>query len=233
MKLVLDGVRLPLESFDLAVDVQIAARVTGLFGPSGSGKTSVLDLVAGLRRPVAGRLDLDGRVLADPARGIHVPPRLRRIGYVPQDGALFPHMTVRRNLLYGAPSDDAGPLRLAHVAEVLEIGDLLDRGVTRLSGGEQRRVALGRALVARPLLLVLDEPLAGLDHPLRARILPLLKRVRDEFGVPMLYVSHDPSEVLALCDEVVVLDRGRVTARRPPRDLFTMKMTPTFEPGES
>ena len=162
-------------------------------------------------------------MLADVAARRFVRPERRRIGYVPQDGALFPHLSVRRNLLYGAPNSDRtgdGKSRLAEIAAVLEIAPLLDRDIAGLSGGERQRVALGRALLASPELLLLDEPFAGVDRPLRGRILPVLARIRDELRVPMLYVSHEPEEILALCDEALRLDLGRVVAHGAPAEVL-------------
>lgn len=221
MKLVLRGVRLPLAHFTVELDVEIARQVTALFGPSGAGKTSVLDLIAGLRRAPSAYIELDGRVLTDTAARREVPARDRHIGYVPQDGALFPHLSVRGNVLYGTKGDAA----LNRVVEVLEIGHLLDRRIGGLSGGEKQRVALARALLSSPRLLLLDEPLAALDEDLKARVLSYLQRVRDELRVPMLYVSHTTDELRALCDEVLVLDRGRLRGRGQPRELFAVQTT--------
>ena len=203
MKLELDGVRVPLAHFDLDVTAQLSSKATGIFGPSGAGKTSLLEAIAGLRRPRGGRIVLDGEVFDD--RGAHVPARHRRIGYVPQDNALFPHMSVLHNIRYGAadrPIDE--------YVHVVEIERLLTRRVTTLSGGEQKRVALARALVTSPRLLLLDEPLAGLDRPLHARILSYLQRIRDDLHVAMLYVTHDPEELAGIADETVVIEQGRV-----------------------
>ncbi len=219
MKLALRGLRLPLPRFTLEVDVELQGRVAGLFGASGAGKTSLLELIVGLRRPTQGAVYLGGRMLADVAARRFVRPERRRIGYVPQDGALFPHLSVRKNLLYGAGNGD-GAERLAEIAAVLEITPLLDRDIDGLSGGERQRVALGRALLASPELLLLDEPFAGVDRPLRGRILPVLVRIRDELRVPMLYVSHEPEEILALCDEALRLDQGRVIAHGPPAEIL-------------
>jgi len=207
LKLVLDGVRLPLAHFDLDVTAELSSRVTGIFGASGAGKTSLLDAVAGLRTPRAGRIALDGEVFDDVSANVHVPARHRRIGYVPQENALFPHMSVEENIRYGADETD-----IARVVDVLELGHLLARGVTALSGGEQKRVALARALVIKPRLLLLDEPLAGLDRPLHGRILAFLQRIRDDFHLPMLYVTHDPQELAAIAEETAVIERGRVVA---------------------
>jgi len=201
----------------LEVDLELTRRVTAIFGPSGAGKTSLLDLIAGLRRPQSAFVQLGQRVLTDTNRGVGVPPREREIGYVPQDLALFSHLSVRKNLLYGrkasAPRD--GLFSYDHVAAVLEISPLAARSVKELSGGEKQRAALARALLSSPKLLLLDEPLARLDTVLKAKIIPYLARVRDEFKVPMLYVSHDRAEVRALCDEVVELERGKVVRVQP------------------
>ena len=217
MNLRLKNIFLPLAEFPLEIDVELDNQVTAIFGPSGAGKTSLLDLIAGLRRPKSAFIELDDCVLADTARRIAVPPRARHIGYVPQDLALFPHLTARKNILYGyRPSSGSGsPFSFDHVVEVLEIESLSRRRVTELSGGERQRVALARALLTSPKLLLLDEPLASLDDALKAKIVPYLARVREEFRVPMLYVTHDEREVLALCDEVLEISRGKIVRRAP------------------
>lgn len=218
-------IHLPLDRFDLAVELTTTHAVTGIFGPSGSGKTSLLEAVAGLRPAARGRVALDGVIWQNSDACSVLPPERRYIGYVPQDGLLFPHLDVRRNLLSSArerrsPSHDRQTL-LARVAELLELVPLLDRFPDTLSGGERQRVALGRALCSAPRLLLLDEPLAALDLPLRRRLLPLLTRVRDELTVPMLLVSHDPIEVQALCDDLLVLHEGRIIAHGEPRTVLT------------
>ncbi len=230
MSVELSGLRLPLAHFTLELDAVLSGRLTAIFGASGAGKTCLLEMIAGLRRPAAGSVRLDGCLLNDASGRILVRPERRAVGYVPQEGALFPHLSVEQNLLYGCRGHRARPpdLTLAHVTEVLEIASLGGRRIQTLSGGESQRVALGRALLAAPRLLLLDEPLAGLDAPLRDRLLPFLARVRDEFAVPMLYVTHSPDEVMALCDEVVVLTRGRVERRGAPRDLFCQSQSPRF-----
>jgi molybdate transport system ATP-binding protein len=195
-------------SFVLAAKVQLDARATALFGPSGAGKTTILDAIAGLRAPTRGSIVVNGRVLFSSGPAVNLPPHHRHIGYVPQDVALFPHMLVRGNLLYGrhpGVSPDLG-----RVVGMLEIDALLGRRVTELSGGERQRVALGRALMSGPSLLLLDEPLAAVDVPLRRRILPYLRRVRDELTVPIIYVSHDRDEIDELADVVVNIEGGRV-----------------------
>jgi len=231
MSIELSGLRLPLAHFTLEADAVLTARITAVFGASGSGKTSLLEIIAGLRRPTAGRVTLEGEILTDTARGLRRPPEKRAIGYVPQDGALFPHLSVRANLLYGARSVAPRPpgLTFEHVTEVLEITPLVDRSPATLSAGEQQRVALGRALLAAPRLLLLDEPLAGLDLPLRERLLPYLIRVRDEFALPMVYVTHSPDEVIALCDDALVLEQGRIVRRGKPADLFAISASPRYE----
>lgn len=215
MKLLLQKISLPLREFTLEIDVEIEGGVVGLFGPSGAGKTSLLDVVAGLRRAPSAHISLDGLTLANTSRGIFLPARERGIGYLPQDVALFPHMSVSQNLLYGQKTARAaGDLFfLEHVTEVLDIGPLMKRGVMDLSGGEKQRVALARAMLSTPRLLLLDEPLASLDDALKARILPYLARVRDEFRLPMLYVTHDRKETAALCDKVLMMERGRIVSK--------------------
>ena len=194
--------------FRLHMQRRLAARITALFGPSGAGKTTVLDAIAGLRKPSTGTIALGKRTLFSSARRLDVPPHERHVGYVTQDVALFPHMNVRRNVLYGRRPGQR--LALETVAAMLEIGTLLDRSVAQLSGGERQRVALARALMSAPEVLLLDEPLAAVDVERRRRILPYLERVRDELGVPIVYVTHDPDEARQFAEEVVVLDAGRV-----------------------
>jgi len=206
MTLAVRDVALPLADFTLEVSVELSARTTGVYGPSGAGKTTLLELVAGLRRPQSGRIELNGRVVSDDVT--FVPPRLRNVGYVPQDDALFPHLSVAQNVFYGARE------RSHAVIEVLELGPLLARRVTRLSGGERKRVALARALMTRPEILLLDEPLAGVDTALRDRVLEYLVNALKEFPIPALYVTHHLDEAEAICDEIVMIERGRITGRR-------------------
>lgn len=195
--------------FTLEIHERLSGRVTALFGPSGAGKTTVLDAVAGLRRPASGSIAIDDRMLFDRARGIDLPPHQRHVGYVAQDVALFPHMSVRDNVSYGRRAGQK--LALDAVAEMLEIDGLLDRQVPQLSGGERQRVAVARALMSAPQVLLFDEPLAAVDVERRRRIWPYLERVRDELRVPIVYVTHDRGEVERLADHVIHLDQGRVT----------------------
>lgn len=188
-------------------DRTIAARfatpagLTALFGASGAGKTSVLNMIAGILRPDAGRIVVGGELLFDSAAGIDVPPQARGTGYIFQDGRLFPHRRVRANLLYGARR--GGTASLGEIVDLLGIGDLLERWPATLSGGEAQRVAIGRALLSGPRFLLMDEPLAGLDRARRERLLPVIERVRDALRLPILYVSHDAAEVERLSGQIV------------------------------
>ena len=204
-----------LGDFSLAVTFETAAGATALFGPSGAGKTTLVNMIAGLIAPDRGRVALDDTVLFDSAARIDMPPHRRRIGYVFQEGRLFPHLTVRHNLdygryMHGLARDEAG---MARVVDLLDIGALLDRRPGKLSGGERQRVAIGRALLTRPRLLLLDEPLASLDVARKREILPYLVRLRDEAKVPMLYVSHQFREVRRIATQVVRIEDGRVAAQ--------------------
>lgn len=197
--------------FTLRCAAEAGAGVTAVFGPSGAGKSTLLHGIAGLSRPERGRIALDGEVLFDAGRRVCVPPHRRRVAVVFQDGRLFPHYSVRGNLCYGAPrAVRGGGGRFDQIAEMLALGGLLDRRTSGLSGGERQRVALGRALLSEPRLLLLDEPLASLDAGLKRQIIPFLRRVIESAGVPMLYVSHDVGEILQFTDRMLVLDRGEL-----------------------
>lgn len=216
------AVRRSVPGFVLDVAFEAPAGVTALFGRSGSGKTTLVNAVAGLVRPDDGRIVVDGAVLFDAATRRDVPPHRRRVGYVFQDARLFPHLTVRQNLLYGGWF--AGTLDQAltrRVVELLGIGALLGRRPGGLSGGERQRVAVGRALLAGPRILLMDEPLAALDEPRKTEILPYIERLRDEFAIPILYVSHALSEVARLATTVVVLEDGRVTRLGSTADVLS------------
>lgn len=219
--------RIPLATFELELDALFEARVTCIFGPSGSGKTSLLDAIAGLRLMSFGELEIGGRLLFSSSRGINLSPQERSIGYVPQEGALFPHLSVKDNILFGASQRNShvggGNVTLEHVSELLEIGHLLSRPIALLSGGESQRIALARAILSRPKLLLLDEPLASLEIRLKEKIIPYLRRVRDEFAIPILYVTHDPVEALALADWVIAIHQGKLVSQGMPRDVLTSR----------
>jgi molybdate transport system ATP-binding protein len=209
---------------DFALDAQFATGpgLVALFGKSGSGKTSIVNVLAGLVHPDHARVTLDGVALVDTVGGVFVPRNKRRIGYVFQDARLLPHLTVRQNLLYGrffAPPADDGPT-LEHVVDLLGIENLLGRRPARLSGGEKQRVAIGRALLAKPKLLLMDEPLASLDEHRKAEILPYIERLRDESRVPIVYVSHSIAEVARLASTMVLLSNGRVAAAGATADVM-------------
>jgi len=203
-----------LGALNLSVRFQAAHGATALFGPSGAGKTSVVNVIAGLLDPDRGAITLDDTVLFDALKGVNVPPHRRRIGYVFQEGRLFPHLSVRQNLDYGRrmSGHSRDPGEFERIAALLDIEPLLDRRPGKLSGGERQRVAVGRALLMRPRLLLLDEPLASLDAGHKREILPYLVRLRDEAKIPIIYVSHTPAEVRRIATTVVRLDTGRVVA---------------------
>ena len=211
---------------DLELDMEIRsqARTLALFGNSGAGKTSALNAIAGLLIPQSGRVVLDGEVLLDTARSICVPVSRRRIGYVFQDGRLFPHLSVRRNLLYGAGADDAGGRReFSAIVELLELGPLLERRPSTLSGGERQRVAVGRALLSKPRALLLDEPLTGLHAEARVQVLDYLRTLKRELQVFTVLVTHHADEVAALADEVVRISAGRVVRQVPIEEFIARR----------
>ena len=212
-----------LGAFRLRVAFRAEAPIVGLFGRSGAGKTSVVNAIAGTTRPARGSILVDGKRLFDAALGIDLRPEQRRVGYVFQDPLLFPHLDVRTNLLYGhrlQPPDDHF-IEPAKVIELLGIGSLLDRRPNALSGGEKQRVAIGRALLAQPRIMLLDEPLASLDVPRRVEILAYVERLRDELRIPMVYVSHSVPEITRLADTVVILSDGRCVAVGHTEDVMS------------
>jgi molybdate transport system ATP-binding protein len=203
-----------LGDFSLSARFATSNGVTGVFGPSGAGKTTLVNMISGLLAPDRGRIAIDDTVLFDSEKRINLPPHRRRIGYVFQEGRLFPHLSVKRNLDYGRrmrglPLDGALTQR---IIGLLDIGHLIDRRPGKLSGGERQRIAIGRALLMRPRLLLLDEPLASLDVARKREILPYLERLRDEVGVPMVYVSHQAAELRRIATSVVRLSAGKVAA---------------------
>ena len=213
------------DNFRLSACFSAPPGLTALFGRSGSGKTTLVDIVGGLIRPDRGKVAVDGKVLVNTERGLFIPKHRRRIGYVFQDSRLFPHFSVRRNLLYGRwftqDDGDGTTADLGSVVRLLGIEHLLERRPASLSGGEKQHVAIGRALLAHPRLLLMDEPLASLDEARRSEILPYIERLRDEAGVPILYVSHSVAEVARLATTVVILTEGKVTATGPVADILS------------
>ncbi len=225
-----------LGSFTLDAAFTAESRFIALFGHSGSGKTTLLNVIAGLLRPERGRVVIDGVTLFDADRGIFLPPYRRQLGAVFQEGRLFPHMSVRQNLLYGAwftraPNREAS---LANVADLLGIEHLLGRYPNRLSGGEKQRVAIGRALLASPKVLLMDEPLAALDDARKQEIMPYLERLRDEARIPIIYVSHSVAEVARLSDTLVILSAGKVLAAGPTIELMQrLDLLPAVDGGDT
>lgn len=217
-----------LGDFTLAARFSTRLGATALFGPSGAGKTTIVNMIAGLMAPERGRIALHDTVLFDAARKVNVPAHRRNIGYVFQEGRLFPHLSVGQNLAYGRwmrrlPRDINEQQR---IIALLDLAAFLTRRPGRLSGGERQRVAIGRALLMRPRLLLLDEPLASLDGARKAEILPYLERLRDEVGVPMVYVSHQANEVRRIASSVVRVEAGRVTAVGGPELLDPIAAVP-------
>jgi molybdate transport system ATP-binding protein len=207
-----------LGDFTIDIAFRTDSGATALFGPSGSGKTTVLHAIAGLLRPERGRIVFDRRVMLDTAEKVFVPPYRREVGYVFQDGRLFPHLTVRQNLLFGRffarrQQRRHDGMTLDNVVGLLGIEHILGRRPVNLSGGERQRVAIGRALLAEPCMLLMDEPLAALDAARKAEILPVLERLRDVSRVPILYVSHDVAEVSRIANNVIVMENGRAGER--------------------
>jgi molybdate transport system ATP-binding protein len=202
------------DKFTLDVAFECVRGLTALFGPSGAGKTMVLNLIAGVRRPEKGRIVIAGRTVVDTEAGIYVPAHKRRIGMVFQDAQLFPHLTVEQNIKFGRwfTQSEEGALPIDLVVDVLGIANLLKRRPAMLSGGEKQRVALARALLSSPRILLMDEPLSGLDDARRLEIMSLIERVRDEFSVPIIYVTHTRDEVRRLASRVVQMDAGSVMA---------------------
>ncbi|MEO8205027.1 MAG: ATP-binding cassette domain-containing protein [Chthoniobacterales bacterium] len=233
MKLALHNVRVPLHAMELHLDCTIEGKITAVFGPTGAGKTSMLEVIAGLRPTTDGKITLGDKVLQDSSEKIFTPPRKRNVGYVPQDLALFPHKTVSENIAYGeCPSRDHH-ISLDGLCDALEINHLLSRMPNTLSGGEKQRVAFARALTAKPKILLLDEPLSSLDYSLKQRIIPYILLIRDEFKIPIIYITHSSDEVMAICDEALILQSGKIRDQGNTKDLFVKSDIPLYLPRAS
>lgn len=226
-------IRHNFNDFDLNAEFNAPSGLTALFGRSGSGKTTIVNAIAGLLRPQSGRIMADGQLLSDSDTGRFLPPHKRGIGYVFQEARLFPHLTVHQNLLYGRWFSRQTGADFSRIVEMLGIGGLLARRPAALSGGERQRVALGRAILANPRLLLMDEPLAALDEERKAEIMPYLERLRDETGLPILYVSHSPAEIARLATTIVLIEAGRVVASGPASEVLSDPHTaPALGPRE-
>lgn len=221
--------RLPLAAFRLELSARLSSDAVAVLGPSGAGKTSLLEAIAGLRPEAEGRIAIDGDVLLDSDRGIRLAPERRRIGYVPQDSCLFPHLDVRRNVRFGMKGAEREEL-FAEAVGILEIAPLLDRYPATLSGGERQRAALARAIATRPRLLLLDEPLAAVDVELRERILPYLLRVRDALRIPCVYVTHNTGEAAAMAGEALLLRRGALVRQGRTAAVLREMMASSVDP---
>ena len=215
------SVQKKLGQFQFAADFDLTGRRVGLFGPSGSGKSTLMHLLAGLLRPDRGVIRLDDTVLFDSTHGINLAPEQRRVGVVFQHSLLFPHLSVRRNLLYGWRRTAEAERRIepGAIIEALHLGHLLDRGVNLLSGGERQRVALGRTILACPRLILLDEPLSGLDEELKLQIMPYLNTVVSRFAMPLVFISHSLLEMRLMTEQVLVVAEGQVTRQLATEDL--------------
>ena len=227
-----------LDQFELDLAFTLPAKgLTALFGPSGAGKSLTINAIAGLNQPQTGHISLGDKDILDTARGFSLPTHKRRIGYVFQDSRLFPHLNVEKNLIFGAKRTKIKPTKdeIDSLISLLDIGHLLSRYPANLSGGEKQRIALGRAILSNPLFLLLDEPLAALDHRRKEEILPLIERLRDESEIPILYVSHSIDEVTWLADHMILLNHGRIAAEGNIHDIMNRldlyPLTGRFEAG--
>lgn len=218
MKLVIDHLSYAADKLRMQIDLQLDGRIAGIFGPSGVGKTTLLELIAGFRKPQQGKIQFEDRLLIDVSRSIFLPSYQRNIGYVPQDLALFPHLSVKGNLRYGLNRNEN--LSFDELVKTLGLEGLLNRNIDLLSGGEKQRVAFARAVLASPDLLLMDEPLSNLNEELKSKVRELILWIRDELRIPIIYVSHDADDIVSLCDTVTILKEGRNVLSGKPDELF-------------
>lgn len=211
----------------MQIDLQIDGRIAGIFGTSGAGKTTLLELIAGFRKPQQGRIQFEDRLLSDVSRSIFLPAYQRKIGYVPQDLALFPHLSVKGNLRYGLNRNEN--LSFDELVKTLGLESLLNRNIDLLSGGEKQRVAFARAVLASPDLLLMDEPLSNLNEELKSRVREIILWIRDELQIPIIYVSHDADDIVSLCDTVTILKEGRNVLSGKPEALFEQDSSTHFK----
>lgn len=227
MKLTIDDLSYTADKLLMQIDLQIDGRIAGIFGTSGAGKTTLLELIAGFRKPQQGRIQFEDRLLIDVARSIFRPAYQRNIGYVPQDLALFPHLSVKGNLRYGLNRNEN--LSFDELVKTLGLESLLNRNIDLLSGGEKQRVAFARAVLASPDLLLMDEPLSNLNEELKSKVREIILWIRDELQIPIIYVSHDADDIVSLCDTVTILKEGRNVLSGKPEDLFEQDSSTHFK----
>src|SRR5262245_31386447 len=218
MKLTIDHLSYAADKLLMQIDLQLDGRIAGIFGTSGAGKTTLLELVAGFRKPQQGKIQFEDRLLIDVSRSIFLPAYQRNIGYVPQDLALFPHLSVKGNLRYGLNRNEN--LSFDELVKTLGLESLLNRNIDLLSGGEKQRVAFARAVLASPDLLLMDEPLSNLNEELKSKVREIILWIRDELRIPIIYVSHDADDIVSLCDTVTILKEGKNVLSGKPGDLF-------------
>jgi molybdate transport system ATP-binding protein len=226
MKLTIDHLSYSADKLQMQIDLQLDGRIAGIFGISGAGKTTLLELIAGFRKPQQGRIQFEDRLLIDVSRSIFLPAYQRNIGYVPQDLALFPHLSVKGNLRYGLNRNEH--LSFDELVKTLGLEGLLNRNINLLSGGEKQRVAFARAVLATPDLLLMDEPLSNLNEELKSKVREIILWIRDELQIPIIYVSHDADDIVSLCDTVTILKEGKNVLSGKPEDLFEQDSSTHF-----
>jgi molybdate transport system ATP-binding protein len=226
MKITIHQLSYTADKLQMEIDLQLDGRIAGIFGASGAGKTTLLELIAGFRKPQQGNIQFEDRLLVDVSRSIFLPAYQRNIGYVPQDLALFPHLSVKGNLRYGLDRNET--LNFDELVKKLGLEGLLNRNIDLLSGGEKQRVAFARAVLASPDLLLMDEPLSNLNEELKSKVREIVLWIRDELRIPIIYVSHDADDIVSLCDTVTILKEGRNVMSGKPDDLFEIDSSKHF-----